>query len=145
MIMKAFIVTEDYNRLARYRYTAFSEARPAEAYMLNAQLPANVLAYVTETNGPGSDPEGFTELHVQLHEVPWPETGGKPAERATVIAISQTDGFEIQLLVVALQDKLKLEQYPWFQGYSTVCPENEGMTAALVLDGPTYESGDTSI
>jgi hypothetical protein len=32
-----------------------------------------------------------------------------------------------------------------YKGYSTVCPENEGTCAALVLDGPTYESGDTSI
>lgn len=149
--MDAFIVTEDYNRAGRYRFTAYRD-REAAGRLAAGITPGSAARYVTEWHGPkwiekyGPDwatEHGYAEVHVQVHAVRWPEHDGQPDERATVVGLSLSDGFDIQLIVVKYQGDLDLEQFPYFEGYSTICPEDEA--AVLVLDGPTCEGGDTAI
>jgi len=141
---QAFIVTEDYNRYGRYRFTAFSSRDLADLHARAAALPENAQAYVRGTSPHPSwgDLAGLAEVHVQVHEVPWPEAGGEPAKRASVIGLSQQQGFSIQLIVVAEQH-LGDRAFPWLDGWTPVCPEDED--GVLILDGPTFEGGDTAI
>jgi hypothetical protein len=129
--IRAFIVTEDYNRLGRYQYTAFSSREAADKHAEG--VPGGAAAYAVSRG----DLAELAEVHVQVHEVAWPEENGKPAALAEVMALSEQDGFSMELFVDC--------EPPRREGWTLVCPEDPQTwdLAGLVLDGPTLEGGDT--